>query len=410
VIFARLRALLGPAAVDRDPDNVPRVTPDSTDALALVCRLACDEGWKIRIEGLTSWLAPDAPADLAVSTRGLDEIVSVSPADLVATIQAGASMDEIRRRLAEQGMWLAVDPPGRPDRTLGSIIATGTSGPLRHGFGPVRDHILGCTVVTGDGRIVRPGSRVVKNVAGYDLTKLHVGSFGGFGIVTEAHLRLRALPRADVTVISRGSRDALTAAARDLLEAGIAPAALELISPALAAESEWVLAARFLGIDPAVQADVRRLPSDAETVWEQLPADRTAGFWTLLARGALSGPVTFRLGVLPDGLDEALDLLAHDLDADMVAAGAASGSLRWTGDAPVERLRAVRRATAAREIPMTLERAPWGVRRALGHFGAYREGLGRLVDRLRDTFDPKQALSVALEGRESEKGEGRSEK
>ena len=403
MIFARLRALLGPAAVDRDPDNVPRVTPDSTDALALVCRLACDEGWKIRTEGLTSWLAPDAPADLAVSTRGLDEVVSVSPADLVATIQAGATMDEIRRRLAEQGMWLAVDPPGRPDRTLGSIIATGTSGPLRHGFGPVRDHVLGCTVVTGDGRIVKPGSRVVKNVAGYDLTKLHVGSFGGFGIVTEAHLRLRALPRADVTVISRGSRDALTAAARDLLEAGIGPAALELLSPALAAESEWVLAARFLGIDPAVQADVRRLPSDTETVWEQLPADRTAGFWALLARGALSGPVTFRLGVLPDGLDDALDLLAHDLDADMVAAGAASGSLRWTGEAPVERLRAVRRATAAREIPMTLERAPWSVRRALGHFGAYREGLGRLVDRLRDTFDPKQALSVALEG--SEKSE-----
>src|SRR6476646_4907058 len=114
-------------------------------------------------------------------------------------------------------MWRAVDPPGRPDRTLGSIIATGTSGPLRHGFGPVRDHVLGCTVVTGDGRIVKPGSRVVKNVAGYDLTKLHVGSFGGFGIVTEAHLRLRALPRADVTAISRGSRDAQSAVARDLL-------------------------------------------------------------------------------------------------------------------------------------------------------------------------------------------------
>jgi glycolate dehydrogenase FAD-binding subunit len=400
VIFARLRALLGPTAVDRDPDNVPRVTPDSTEALALVCRLAHDEGWKIRVEGLASWLAPDAPADLAVSTRALDEIVSVNPADLVATIQAGTPMDAIRRRLAEQGMWLALDPPGRPDRTLGSVIATGTSGPLRHGFGPVRDHVLGCTVVTGDGRIVKPGSRVVKNVAGYDLTKLHVGSFGGFGIVTEAHLRLRALPRADVTVLSRGSRDALAAAARDLLEARIAPAALELISPGLAAETEWVLAARFLGIDPAVQADVRRLPSETDIVWEQLPADRTAGFWALVARGGLSGPITFRLGVLPDGLDDALDLLAHDLDVDMLAAGAASGSLRWTGDAPVERLRAVRRATAAREIPMTLERAPWNVRWALGHFGAYREGLGRLVDRLRDTFDPKQALSVALEGSE----------
>ncbi|MGE5686866.1 MAG: FAD-binding oxidoreductase [Gemmatimonadota bacterium] len=400
MIFSRLRALLGPAAVDRDADNVPRVAPGSTDALALVCRLAHDEGWKIRVEGLATWLPPDAPADLAVSTRALDEIVSVHPADLVATVQAGASLDAIRRRLAEQGMWLALDPPGRPDRTLGSVIATGTSGPLRHGFGPVRDQILGCTVVTGDGRIVKPGARVVKNVAGYDLTKLHVGGFGGFGILTEAHLRLRALPRADVTLVSRGSRDALTAAARDLLEARIAPAALELVSPALAADPDWVLAIRFLGVDAAVQADVRRLPAESGAVWEQLPADRTAGFWALLARGSLDGPVTFRLGVLTDGLDEMLDLLAHDLDTGVVAAGAASGSLRWTGDAPVERLRATRRAAAAREIPMTLERAPWPVRRALGHFGAYREGVGQLVDRLRNTFDPKQSLSVALEGSE----------
>ena len=403
MIFARLRALLGPAAVDRDPDNVPRVTPASTDAIALVCRLACDEGWKMRVEGLASWLPPDAPADLALSTRALDEIVSVSPADLVATVQTGAPLDAIRRRLAEHGMWLALDPPGRPDRTLGSVIATGTSGPLRHGFGPVRDQILGCTVVTGDGRIVKPGARVVKNVAGYDLTKLHVGGFGAFGILTEAHLRLRALPRADVTLVSRGSRDGLSAAARDLLEVGIAPMALELASPELAAESEWVLAARFLGVDAAVQADVRRLPTETDAGWEQLPADRTAGFWALLARGSLGGPITFRLGVLADGLDDALDLLAHDLDAGLIAAGAASGTLRWSGEAPVERLRAVRRAAAAREIPMTLERAPWSIRRALGHFGAYREGLGHLVDRLRDTFDPKQSLRVALEG--SEKSE-----
>ena len=403
MIFSRLRALLGPAAVDRDADNVPRVAPGSTDALALVCRLAHDESWKIRVEGLATWLPADAPADLAVSTRALDEIVSVHPADLVATVQAGASLDAIRRRLAEQGMWLALDPPGRPDRSLGSVIATATSGPLRHGFGPVRDQILGCTVVTGDGRIVKPGARVVKNVAGYDLTKLHVGGFGGFGILTQAHLRLRALPRADVSLVSRGSRDALTAAARDLLEARIAPAALELVSPALAADPDWVLAIRFLGVDAAVQADVRRLPAESGAVWEQLPADRTAGFWALLARGSLDGPVTFRLGVLADGLDEMLDLLAHDLDTGVVAAGAASGSLRWTGDAPVERLRATRRAAAAREIPMTLERAPWPVRRALGHFGAYREGIGQLVDRLRGTFDPKQSLSVALEG--SEKSE-----
>ena len=97
-------------------------------------------------------------------------------------------------------------------------------------------------------------------------------------------------------------------------------------------------------------------------------------------------------------MDETIDLLAHDLDEGLVSAGAGAGMIRWTGDAPVERLRAVRRAAASREIPMTLERAPWPVRRALGHFGAYREGVGQLVGRLRESFDPGHSLSVALEG------------
>lgn len=398
MIFARLKALLGPGAVERDLDNVPRVIPEGTEALALVCRLAHDEGWKIRIEGRATWQPPDAPADLAVSTRAMDDVVSVSPADLVATVQAGASLDAVRRRLAEHGMWLALDPPGRAERSVGSVIATGTAGPLRHAFGPVRDHVLGCTAVTGDGRTVRAGGRVVKNVAGYDLTKLQVGGFGGFGIVTEVHLRLRALPRADVTALARGPRDPLTAAARDLVEGRLAPVALELVSPALAAESQWVLAARFMGVEAAVRGELRRLAAESRIGWEELPPDRSAAFWSLVGCGAMSGPVTLRLGVLPAGLDDALDLLARELDLGLVSAGAGSGSLRWSGEAPVERLRAVRRMCATREIPLTLERAPWGLRRTLGHFGSYREGVGRLAGRLRATFDPAECFQVALEG------------
>jgi FAD/FMN-containing dehydrogenase len=398
VVFGRLRALLGTGGVERDAAGLPRATPDTADALSLVCRLAHDEGWKIRVEGNGTWLSSDAPADLAVSTRGLDRVVSVSPADLVATVEAGTPLEALRRRLAEEEMWLAIDPPGRPERSLGSVVATATSGPLRHGFGPVRDHVLGCTVATGDGRLVRAGGRVVKNVAGYDLTKLQVGGFGGFGIIAEVHLRLRALPRADVTVVARGPRDTLTAVARDLIAAQLLPGALELLSPALAGEPEWTLAARFAGTDAAVPADVRRLSTLAGPSWEPLAADRTAAFWSLVARGSLGGPITLRLGVLGDGVDETIDLLAHDLDEGLVSAGAGAGMIRWTGDAPVERLRAVRRAAASREIPMTLERAPWPVRRTLGHFGAYREGVGQLVGRLRDSFDPGHSLSVALEG------------
>jgi len=397
-IFTRLRALLGTTGVERDGDGVPRATPDTPDALTLVCRLAHEEGWKIRVEGRGTWLPSDAPADLAVSTRALEQIVSVSPADLVATVQAGTSLDALRRRLADYGMWLAIDPPGRPDRSIGSVVATATAGPLRQGFGPVRDHVLGCAVATGDGRLVNAGGRVVKNVAGFDLTKLQVGGFGGFGIIAEIHLRLRALPRADVTLLARGARDQLTSGARELIDAQVLPGALELLSPALAAEADWVLAARFVGTDAAVQANVRRLSSVGELQWLPLPADRTAAFWSVAARGTLGGPITLRLGVLGDGVDDTIDLLAHDLDEGLVSAGAGLGMIRWTGDGAVDRIRSLRRAAAAREIPMTLERAPWPVRRVLGHFGAYREGVGKIVGRLRDTFDPGQCLNVALEG------------
>jgi FAD/FMN-containing dehydrogenase len=402
MIFARLRALLGPVGVDRDPDNLPRATPDSTEALALVCRLAHDEGWKIRIEGHATWQQPDAPADLALSTRGLDSIVAVHPADLIATVQAGAPLDEINRRLGDQRMWLAIDPPGRGERSIGSVVATGTSGPLRLGYGPVRDHVLGCTVVTGDGRVVKAGGRVVKNVAGYDLTKLSVGGFGGFGIVTELHLRLRALPQTDVTLLCRSGRDTLTSMARDLTKAQLQPAALELFAPALAAEPDWVLAARFVGLDEALRPELEQLATVTDGKWERLPPERTTAFWALTSRGAQSGSVTFRLGVLGDGLDETLDLLASELDVELVSAGAAGGSLRWTGEATAEQLRTIRRISASREIPLTLERAPWELRRALGHFGAYREGVGRLVSRLRETFDPRSCLKVALEGAERE--------
>ena len=398
MIFARLRALLGPSNVDRDADNLPRVTPESAETVALVCRLAHDEGWTMRIEGRGTWLPGDAPADLAVSTRALDAVVSVSPADLVATVQAGATLDGVRRALTDQRMWLALDPPGRPERSVGSVAATATAGPLREGFGPVRDHVLGCTVVTGDGRIVRAGGRVVKNVAGFDLAKLHVGGFGAFGIITELHLRLRALPEADVTVVRRGPRDALTRAARELDAAGFTPAAVELLSPALAAEPEWVVAVRVSGLTEAVRADIDALASAASGEWEQLASERAGAFWALVARGAASGPLTVRLGVLGEGIDEAIDLVTQELGEGLLTAGPASGGLRWTGETDPERIRALRRALAAREIPLTLERAPWAVRRAVGHFGAYREGVGQLVGRLRETFDPGHRLAVALEG------------
>lgn len=397
-VSERLTRLLGPEGVERDPRGLPRAVPESDDALVLVCQAALDEGWKIRIEGNGSWLPADAPADLALSTRGLTRIISVSPADLVATVQAGVTMEALRATLLTHRLWLAVDPPGRPDRTIGSVVATGTAGPLRHGFGPVRDQVLGCTVVTGDGRLVAAGGRVVKNVAGYDLTKLHAGGFGAFGVITDLHLRVRAQPAVDVTLLAQGGRLELLDAGRRAMASGVSTIALELLSPTLAATPEWTLAVRMAGTAEGVAAEALRLEVETGIRWDTTTAERAATLWNLVARAPLGGGIVIRLGTPADGLEPLLDIMLAQLGEGLLAAGITSGAVRWAGEADAPRLRALRQLLATREVPLTLERAPWPVRRSVGHFGAYREGVGPLVGRLRDTFDPRQSIAVALEG------------
>lgn len=399
-VFDRLKSVLGPEAVTIDESGTPRVAPPTEDGVRLACELATEHGWRIRIEGRGSWLPPDAPADMILSSAGLASVVRVSAADLVATAQAGVTLGDLRERLAEDGMWLTIDPPGKPERTVGSIVATATSGPLRTRFGGIRDQILGCTVVTADGRVIESGGQVVKNVAGFDLTKLQVGGFGGFGMLTTVHLRLHTLPRADVTAVARGPRDTLTAAGRAIVQTGLEVATLELLSPTAAAEPEWTLAARVLGGEALVQAVVPRLGAVSDLSWQVLSGERGAALWRLVAGATNAGPLSFRLGVLVDGLDEVLDTITHNLGDGIVTAGAAAGGLRWTGTIEPDRLRAFRHTMALQEIPLTVERAPWPLRREVGHFGAYREGVGRVVGRLRETFDPAGRLSVALEGRD----------
>ena len=396
-VLAKVREAFGAGAIDQDAAGRTRLAPDSTDGVAQALGLANGQDWRVRIEGRGSWMPPDAPADLVISTAGLDRIVTVAPGDLMATVQAGTAFGTVNHRLVEQGVWLAWDPPGQPQRSIGSVVATGSAGPLRHRFGPIRDHLLGCTLVTGDGRVVKPGGKVVKNVAGYDLTRLMAGGFGAFGIITELHLRLRAMPEADCTFVAIAPREVLSAAARDLVEAAIEASAMELFSPALAAAAEWVLALRLTGIEAGVIDEVQRAQALTEFVWRELSPDQASALWNGAAHAALTGSVTFRLGVLPVGIDETIDLLAEHVDAGLISAGAGSGSIRWTGDATLAQLQAIRRATAGREIPLTLERAPWPLRQAFGHFGAYREGVGNLVGRLRDTFDPGHILQVPLD-------------
>lgn len=393
-IVRRIRSMLGSdAVVDTDPSGMPRAAPQSESAMALVLQAAAGEGWRVRIEGRGSWMPLDAPADLALTTRGLNRVTRTDAGDLVATVEAGALWTEVQRTLADQGVWVAADPPGE-GRSVGSVVATGTAGPLRTGFGAVRDQILGVALVTGEGRIARVGGRVVKNVAGYDLTRLAAGSFGCFGVVTSVHLRLRAVPRADVTLLGAGERDTLLDGARAIQDAGITPAALEVLSPLATGQERWTLAVRLLGSAPAVDAE-RQVVSGATAVpLAALEPGEAGPFWRSVLAGALRGAVTLRLGALATAMDDALDLLLHHLDEQWIMAAVGAGGLRWAGDAPAERVRLLRYAAAQREMPLTLERAPWSIREPLGHFGAYREGVGQLVSGLREAFDPAGILVV----------------
>ncbi len=380
-VVDRVRALLGSDAVEvsSGPDAVPRVAPASPDAVALLLGTAREEGWRIRIEGAGTWMPTDAPAALALTTRRLDRIPAVEPQDLSATAEAGIGCDLLRQQLADRGTWLSLDPPGLAGRTLGSVVATATAGPLRQGFGAVRDHVLGVTFVTGDGRIVQSGA---------------------FGVIVLVHLRLHALPRVDQTSLLEGSREDLTQVAEDIAAAGLQPAALELMSPALARREGWVLAVRVAGSAALVAAEEAGLRAATGGRFTTLRADEAHGFWMRAAESLAARPVTFRTGGLPDSSDELLDLLQHQVGDEWVSASPGVGAIRWAGETTVDRLRRLRRTLAGLEVPLTLERAPWPVRSTVGHFGAYREGVGPLVTGLRRTFDPGEAFVVAVEGSE----------
>jgi len=399
-VVERVRALLGPDAVLEDAagaDGVPRIAPASPDAVALLLGTAREEGWRVRVEGAGTWMPADAPADLALTTRRLDRVLSIQPPDLAATAEAGIGFDQLRQQLADHGAWLPLDFPGLAGRTLGSVVASATAGPLRHGFGPVRDHLVGVTFVTGDGRMVQSGGRVMKNVAGYDLTKLQAGGFGAFGVIVLVHLRLRALPRVDQTHVLAGSREDLSRVAEDIASAGLTLGALELLSPALARRDRWVLAVRLAGSAALVAAEEAGLRAATGGLFTPLRADEAHAFWMRAAEAFATRPVSFRVGALPASTDDLLDLVQHQVGDEWLAASPGVGVLRWAGEATADRLRRVRRALAAQEAPLTVERAPWELRRLVGHFGAYREGVGPLVAGLRQTFDPGHTIAAAVE-------------
>jgi glycolate oxidase FAD binding subunit len=202
------------------------VLPSSTEEAAEALRSAAERNLTVLPRGAgTGWATPSG--DVIVDMRKMDQVIEHAAGDLVARVQAGATMGQVAEVLAAPGQRLALDVP--PEVTVGGMIATGTAGPLRFRYGSPRDLLIGITVVRPDGVVAHSGGKVVKNVAGYDLGKLFAGSRGTLGLITEATFRLHPLPQA-VAYLQVHTTGAAAAAAAVVTAANspLQPAAVEL--------------------------------------------------------------------------------------------------------------------------------------------------------------------------------------
>ena len=166
------------------------------DLVAVVCA-AADEGRALLTEGGSTkrHFGPAGSADARRVCRGRRARITHEPADMILSVEAGATLAEVQRVLATHDQWLQLDPPfARAGATIGGVLATGSSGPRRLGYGTSRDLLLGLRVVGARGHATKSGGRVVKNVSGYDLHRPQVGAFGSLGVITLAHFKVRARP------------------------------------------------------------------------------------------------------------------------------------------------------------------------------------------------------------------------
>lgn len=281
-------------------------------------------GRALRIAGRGTWLDAGGPVDASetLSLASYSGIVDYVPGDLTITVRAGTPLTEIASVTREHGQWLPLDPPGSPDGTIGATVATGSYGPLATAFGRPRDQVLGLESVSGTGEVITVGSRVVKNVAGFDLTRLLVGSWGTLGVITQITLRLRAgndVERsAGIVVPERGRKLAAVLAATRA--ARIAPLALELLDPSvaqrLALPAKTVLLARFGGNSESVTAQLAELAALGESFaapddcWERLRALDVDAAATLRFSTPLADlPILW--DSLADGATDGQELLRH---------------------------------------------------------------------------------------------------
>jgi glycolate oxidase FAD binding subunit len=326
------------------------------------------------------WGANVPEPDVALSTAGLDRIVEHNAGDLTAVLGSGVRLADAQAEFARAGQMLALDPPDGGAATIGGVVATADSGPLRHRYGAARDLLLGMTVALSDGSVARSGGKVIKNVAGYDLGKLFAGSFGTLGTIVEVVVRLHPRPVSPVTVVARGGAEALAGAAARL---SAAPLELEALDVAWSA-GEGMLLARVCGVASAARAE--RIAGLATGLDVSVREDAKE-LWSAQREGQ-RGDIVLRVSALPASLDRVL-AAAGLHGASLV--GRAGIGVHWL-QVSAESLPALRRELAQfpcvlLDAPPELRDEPWGVE---------DEALLALSRRVKERFDPAGTCSPGV--------------
>jgi glycolate oxidase FAD binding subunit len=273
---ARFESIVGAENIGETPvltaggQRAVMVVSPANEAEAADCLKVCDrEKLSVIPAGSMSWLDCGNPlvrADVVLSLRRMNRIVEYSPPDLTLTVESGLQLSALNVAARGERQWLPLDPPGLTEATVGAIVTCNSSGSLRRGFGTPRDYVIGLHLAHPDGTTSKSGGKVVKNVAGYDLNKLYVGSFGTLAVVTEITFKLRPLPESDRTVIiPQGDASMLFEFAGDALRSGdIAPASVFFLSSLVGAGNRR-LAFRVVESNECVEAQVAQIRRLAES-------------------------------------------------------------------------------------------------------------------------------------------------
>jgi glycolate oxidase FAD binding subunit len=351
--------------------------PATREELGAALSAAAEAGAPVRFRGggtKVGWGPPAPPDALELSTARLNAIVEHNAGDLTAVLEPGVLLADAQATFAEAGQMLALDPPDL-GATVGGVVATADTGPLRARYGGPRDLVVGMRVALSDGTIAKSGGKVIKNVAGYDIAKLFTGSFGTLGAIAELSVRLHPLPPETSTATgSSADADELARGAAALAQSALEQYGLDVRWEA----GRGTVLARFAGASPRPQAEAAELLLRREGLSTEIVDDDSA-IWDA-QRAAQRGPLVVKVSGLPTRLPQ-LVRAADELGALLVGRAALGVSwlrLEEPSAAAVERLRRDWIA-AVQDRPAEL---------AMDPSAELDPAAQALMQRVKDRFDP----------------------